>query len=113
MNMHEQAIVWSGPGLTRVPFDVYTDAPLAREEQEKIFRGDTWNYLCLDAELPEPGSYRTTFVGETPVVVVRDEPLRSPRRVDRAGEVRQGRRLSVRVPRLELQPPGRPHRRCI
>ncbi|MBC7381242.1 MAG: Rieske 2Fe-2S domain-containing protein [Burkholderiaceae bacterium] len=70
--MQEQTIVWSGPGLTRVPFDVYTDAPLARDEQEKIFRGDTWNYLCLDAELPEPGSYRTTFVGETPVVVVRD-----------------------------------------
>ncbi|MBC7435021.1 MAG: Rieske 2Fe-2S domain-containing protein [Bdellovibrionales bacterium] len=70
--MQEQAIVWSGPGLTRVPFDVYTDAPLAREEEKRIFRGDTWNYLCLDAELAETGSYRTTFVGETPVVVVRD-----------------------------------------
>ena len=70
--MQEQAIVWSSPGLTRVPFDVYTDAPLAHEEQQRIFRGDTWNYLCLDAELPGTGSYRTTFVGETPVVVVRD-----------------------------------------
>ena len=33
----------------------------------------TWNYLCLEADLPEAGDYRTTFVGEMPVVVVRDD----------------------------------------
>jgi anthranilate 1,2-dioxygenase large subunit/terephthalate 1,2-dioxygenase oxygenase component alpha subunit len=70
--MTEQASYWKGPGLTRVPFDVYTDTALARQEQDRIFRGDTWNYLCLDAELPEAGSYRSTFVGQTPVVVVKD-----------------------------------------
>jgi anthranilate 1,2-dioxygenase large subunit/terephthalate 1,2-dioxygenase oxygenase component alpha subunit len=72
MSMQEQTIHWRGPGLTRVPFDVYTDRPTAQQEQEKIFRGATWNYLCLAAELPEDGSYRTTFVGDTPVVVVKD-----------------------------------------
>ena len=71
--MTEQPIHWSGPGLTRVPYQVYTDHATLRQEQERIFRGATWNYLCLDAELPRPGSYRTTFVGETPVVVVKDE----------------------------------------
>lgn len=71
--MTEQPIHWSGPGLTRVPYQVYTDDATLRQEQERIFRGATWNYLCLDAELPRPGSYRTTFVGETPVVVVKDE----------------------------------------
>jgi phenylpropionate dioxygenase-like ring-hydroxylating dioxygenase large terminal subunit len=70
--MNEQASYWKGPGLTRVPFDVYTDTALARQEQDRIFRGNTWNYLCLDAELPEAGSYRSTFVGQTPVVVVKD-----------------------------------------
>jgi len=56
-----------------VPFQVYGDPDLARQEQDRIFRGATWNYLCLDAELPEPGSYRSTYVGETPVVVVKDD----------------------------------------
>lgn len=71
--MQEQTIHWRGPGLTRVPFDLYNDRLTAQQEQERIFRGATWNYLCLDAELPEAGSYRTTFVGETPVVVVKDD----------------------------------------
>ena len=71
--MQEQTIHWRGPGLTRVPFDLYTDPEVAQQEQERIFRGATWNYLCLAAELPEAGSYRTTFVGATPVVVVKDD----------------------------------------
>lgn len=70
--MQEQAIHWHGPGLTRVPYDLYTDPATAQQEQERIYRGATWNYLCLDAELPDAGSYRTTHVGDTPVVVVKD-----------------------------------------
>jgi phenylpropionate dioxygenase-like ring-hydroxylating dioxygenase large terminal subunit len=69
----EQTILWKGPGLTRVPFEVYTDTATAQQEQQRIFHGDTWNYLCLEAELPEGGHYRTTFVGDTPVVVVKDD----------------------------------------
>jgi anthranilate 1,2-dioxygenase large subunit/terephthalate 1,2-dioxygenase oxygenase component alpha subunit len=71
--MQEQTVQWRGPGLTRVPYRVYGDQPTAQQEQERIFRGPTWNYLCLDVELPAAGSYRTTFVGETPVVVVKDD----------------------------------------
>jgi anthranilate 1,2-dioxygenase large subunit/terephthalate 1,2-dioxygenase oxygenase component alpha subunit len=61
------------PGLTRVPFWVYRDEPVYRAEQQRVFQGPTWNYLCLEAEIPEPGDYRTTYVGEMPVIVVRDE----------------------------------------
>jgi anthranilate 1,2-dioxygenase large subunit/terephthalate 1,2-dioxygenase oxygenase component alpha subunit len=68
-----QPIHWAGPGLTRIPFALYSDAQTAAAEQARIFRGEVWNYLCLEAELPASGSYRTTFAGETPVVVVRDE----------------------------------------
>lgn len=71
--MQEQGVRWHGPGLTRVPYDVYTDESSAVREQERIFRGQVWNYLCLEAELPQGGSYRTTFAGETPVVVVKDD----------------------------------------
>ncbi|NUZ07947.1 aromatic ring-hydroxylating dioxygenase subunit alpha [Piscinibacter koreensis] len=71
--MQESTVHWRSPGLTRVPFDVYSDPVTAGDEQARIFHGETWNYLCLDAELPEAGSFRTTFAGETPVVVVRDD----------------------------------------
>ena len=66
------ARTWPPEGVTRVPYWVYQDADLYRREQERIFRGPTWNFLCLEAELAEPGSYLTTFVGEMPVVVTRD-----------------------------------------
>jgi phenylpropionate dioxygenase-like ring-hydroxylating dioxygenase large terminal subunit len=63
---------WPSEGATRVPYWVYQDADLYRDEQAKIWRGDTWNYLCLEAELPEPKSFVTTFVGDMPVVATRD-----------------------------------------
>lgn len=71
--MQEQTIHWEDSGLTRVPYAVYGGQALVQQEQERIFQGSTWNYLCLEAELPEAGSFRTTFVGETPVVVVKDD----------------------------------------
>src|SRR5918995_159584 len=63
---------WPSEGATRVPYWVYQDPDLYHEEQAKIWRGDTWSYLCLEAELPEPKSFITTFVGDMPVVVTRD-----------------------------------------
>ena len=63
---------WPAEGLTRVPYWVYQDEDIYKEEQAKIWRGATWNYLCLEAELPEPQSFVTTFVGDMPVVVTRD-----------------------------------------
>ncbi|WP_027017068.1 aromatic ring-hydroxylating dioxygenase subunit alpha [Comamonas composti] len=70
--MIEQVIQWKGAGNTRIPYALYVDGQTGALEQERIFRGEVWNYLCLAAELPEAGSYRTSFAGETPVVVVRD-----------------------------------------
>jgi len=64
-------IKWT-PQLSRVPYSVYADGDVHDKEEARIFQGETWNYLCLEAEIPDTGSYRTTFVGETPVVVVRD-----------------------------------------
>jgi phenylpropionate dioxygenase-like ring-hydroxylating dioxygenase large terminal subunit len=63
---------WPKDQLTRVPFAVYQDKGLYQEEQRKIYHGATWNYMCLEADLKNPGDFVSTFVGETPVVVVRD-----------------------------------------
>ena len=66
------ARTWPAEGATRVPYWVYQDPDLYREEQHRIWRGPAWSYLCLEAELPEPGSFVTTQVGDMPVVVTRD-----------------------------------------
>ena len=58
--------------MARVPYWVYSDRDLFDDEQERVFRGPTWNFLCLEAELPKPNTYRTSAVGAMPVVVTRD-----------------------------------------
>jgi len=68
----ERRFVWPHDGVSQVPYRVYTDPHLYALEQERIFRGPTWSFLCLEAEIPEPGDYRTAQVGDTPVIVVRD-----------------------------------------
>ena len=55
-----------------MPYWVYQDAALYQDEQAKIFRGAVWNFLCLDAELPGANTWRTSNIGEMPVVVTRD-----------------------------------------
>lgn len=62
---------WPHGDLSRVPFRVYTDRELYALEQERIFRGPTWNYLCLECEIPEAGDYKTTWVGDAPIIVAR------------------------------------------
>src|SRR6202008_3676533 len=45
---------------------------LYAREQERIFRGPTWSFLCLAAELPRPETFRRSSLGAMPVVVTRD-----------------------------------------
>src|SRR5579872_6889357 len=66
-------ISWPPEGVTRVPYAVFSDPALYRLEQERIFRGPTWHFLALEVELPETGSFKTARVGDTAVIVVRDE----------------------------------------
>ena len=65
--------VWPGEDVSRVPFQVYTDPEIYALEQSRIFQGPTWNFLGLDAEIPKPGDYKTTFVGDAPIILARDE----------------------------------------
>ena len=62
---------WPKEGLRRVPYEVYRREDVYAQERERIFQGPVWNYLCLDIELPNPGDYRATFVGDVPVIVAR------------------------------------------
>jgi phenylpropionate dioxygenase-like ring-hydroxylating dioxygenase large terminal subunit len=62
---------WPAEGLARVPYWVYQDEDVYAREQECIYRGATWNFLGLEAELPQAGDFKTTFVGDMPVVLAR------------------------------------------
>src|SRR5262245_59168717 len=63
---------WPAEGVVRAPYWLFSDAELYALEQKRIFHGPVWSFLCLDIEIPNPGDYRTTTVGETPVVVTAD-----------------------------------------
>jgi anthranilate 1,2-dioxygenase large subunit len=65
-------LAWPREGVTRVPYPVYSREDVYAEERRRIFMGPVWNFLCLDAELPNPGDYRASFVGDVPVIVARD-----------------------------------------
>src|SRR3546814_10442163 len=65
--------IWPKEGSTRVPFWVYTDPDIYRRELELFFYGPSWNYVALDCEIPETGSYKRSWIGERQEVVVRGE----------------------------------------
>ncbi len=72
---HAQAIQvdWPRNDFSRIPFWLYHDRAVYQQEQERIFKGAAWSYVALEAELPTPGDYRTTFIGETLVIVQRGQ----------------------------------------
>ena len=67
-----QSIRWLRNDYSRVPNSVYHDPNLYELEQKRIFEGPVWMYLGLDAEIPNPGDFRTTWLGANPVVFNRD-----------------------------------------
>ncbi|HEX4328935.1 MAG TPA: Rieske 2Fe-2S domain-containing protein [Burkholderiales bacterium] len=71
--MDTQTISWPAKDLSRIPFAMYHSPEAYAQEQERIFRGPTWNYLGLEAELPNAGDFITTVIGDTPILVSRDE----------------------------------------
>ena len=64
--------LWPENSVTRVPYWVYQDENNYKRELQRLFEGATWNFVCLEAEIPNKGDYRTNFVGALPVIVVRD-----------------------------------------
>ena len=55
----------------RVAGQLYTDPEIFEEEMHKIFY-KTWVWVAHESEIPQPGSFKTTQVGQQPVIVTRD-----------------------------------------
>ena len=70
--MDSAPVAWPPEGESRVPYRVFLDPAIYDREQETIYRGRTWCYLGLEAEVPKPGDFKATFIGDTPVVLTRD-----------------------------------------
>lgn len=66
-------LTWPSEDFTRVPYRVFHDAAVYAAEAERLFRGPHWNYLCVEAEIPNPGDFVVGYVGETQVVTTRTE----------------------------------------
>jgi anthranilate 1,2-dioxygenase large subunit len=62
---------WPSNGISEVPFRLYTDPEQYRLEQERLFKGASWSYLCLAAEIPNPGDWVAATVGEVAIIVAR------------------------------------------
>ncbi len=73
MDVDGAAWSWPGGGVTEVPYAIYTDPGIFAREMERIFAGPNWAYVGLEAEIPEPGDYLVTRIGDRSVVIARDE----------------------------------------
>ena len=63
--------VWPDDDCNHVPDWVYTDQWVYEREVARIFHSRTWNYVALEAEIPNPGDFIRSNVGPTPVVIAR------------------------------------------
>lgn len=73
MDQLSEPLQWPDGGVTRIPYRLYADGDIYALEQQRIFRGPVWNFLCLEIDIPNPGDFKTSTVGEIPVIVTRDE----------------------------------------
>lgn len=64
---------WPQDGAVRAPYWIYSDEEIYKREMEVFFLGPSWHYVGLDCEVPSPGSYRRTWIGDKPVLMVRGE----------------------------------------
>jgi len=69
--MGQQTRIWPANGDARVPYWVYSDPDVYAAELQRIWYGPHWLYVGLEAEIPGVGDYKTTTLGERPVILVR------------------------------------------
>lgn len=64
---------WPREGVTRIPAWIYSDAEIYRKELDTFFAGNTWNFVGLECEIPDVGSFKRAWIGDRQVIVVRDK----------------------------------------
>ena len=62
---------WERPETSRIPFAAYTSDEVHKRELERFFYKGHWCYVGLEAEVPKPGDFKRTAVGERSVIMTR------------------------------------------
>ena len=105
------------PGLvsedgTWVSRRLFFDPDLYEIEKHRVF-GRSWLMVGHESQIPNPGDFFLSFMGEQSVIVVRDnegadsrppQHLPAPRHARLQGRSRQRADLLLRLSRLELRP---------
>jgi salicylate 5-hydroxylase large subunit len=65
-------IDWDRDNISRVPYRIYTDRAVYERELERLFYHGHWCYVGLAAEIPNPGDFKRSVIGERAVIMVRD-----------------------------------------
>lgn len=67
----DSAVRWPGEGTERIPFRAYADEATYRRELQRFFYRGHWCYVGLEAEVPNPGDFKRSAIGERSVILVR------------------------------------------
>jgi len=63
---------WEREDTSRIPFLTYTSEEIYHRELERFFYKSHWCYVGLEAEIPNPGDFKRTVIGERSVILARD-----------------------------------------
>lgn len=67
----DRLVSFPQPDGSCVPYSVFSSQEVYEREQERIYRGPHWSFVALACEIPNLHDFKSTFVGDTPVVVTR------------------------------------------
>ena len=113
---------WPNHGSARVPNWVYTDPQIFARELDRIFSASDWLYVCLEAEIPNPGDFKRSPAWHArgdrrPRHGRRNQcpgqPLRASQHAGLHCQPRHREGVRLSLPPVDLRPRRQPDRRAV